>query len=135
MLPDPKRMQEAELRRLHRIKSTAPVPPPNFGGELVSFFKRSVEKRQSKLGTVGQVWSKLVPSPLLDHCSLESYSRGVLTVVVDSSSHLYDLKTLLLAGLQKQIMALCKGAGLKKINLRPGRWYDGRGADRRVRFD
>jgi hypothetical protein len=40
-----------------------------------------------------------VPELLNDHCALESFSRGTLVVIVDSSSHLYQLKTLLLAGL------------------------------------
>jgi hypothetical protein len=55
--------------------------------------------------------------------------------MVDSSAHLYEMKQLLLAGLEQQLMIACKSAGLKKINLRPGRWYEGEGQDdRRVRF-
>jgi hypothetical protein len=131
----PQKLQEAELRRLQRIKGTLPVPPPNFGSELVHFFKHAVEKKQRKLGVVGETWSRVVPSPLLDHCSIESFSKGTLTVLVDSASHLYDLKLLLLSGLQKQMLALCKGAGLRKITLRQGRWYDGGGQDKRPRFD
>ena len=72
---------------------------------------------------------------LNDHCALEGYSRGSLTVLVDSSSHLYELKQLLLAGLQQQLLIACKGAGLRKITLKPGRWYDaGDDGDRKPRF-
>lgn len=56
-------------------------------------------------------------------------------MLVDSSSHLYELKTLLLKGLQQQLLIACKTAGLKKINLRPGRWYEGQHpGERKVRF-
>ena len=44
-----------------------------------------------------------------------------LTVIVDSSAHLYELKQLLLAGLQQQLLLACKSTGLKKITLKPGR--------------
>jgi hypothetical protein len=80
-----------------------------------------------------------VPELLNDHCALESFSRGTLVVIVDSSSHLYQLKTLLLAGLQQQLLVACGSAGLKKISLKLGRWYDdddGGGAEggRRIQF-
>ena len=60
---------------------------------------------------------------------------GTLTVVVDSASHLYELKQLLLAGLQQQLMIACGASGLRKVALRRGRWYDGDDpAERKVRF-
>jgi hypothetical protein len=58
----------------------------------------------------------------------------VLTVIVDSSSHLYELKQLLLAGLQQQLLLACKSSGLRKIALRPGRWYESSEQDRKLRF-
>jgi hypothetical protein len=55
--------------------------------------------------------------------------------MVDSASHLYELKQVLLSGLEKQLMFACKGAGLRKITLRPGRWYDGDSSgDRKIKF-
>ena len=99
---------------------------------MISFFKTSVEKRQTKFAKIADCWFTLVPKTLSDHCALESFSRGSLTVMVDSASHLYELKQLLLAGLEKQLLMACKSAGLRKINLRRGRWYDD---GRNVRFD
>jgi hypothetical protein len=74
---------------------------------------------------------------LAEHCALEGYSRGTLTVIVDSSTHLYELKQLLLAGLEEQLKLACKSAGLRKINLKHGHWYDasGDGASRKLRFE
>ena len=130
------RLKQAELARVHRVKARAPFAANPLGPELVGFFKQSVAKRQAKLGQIAAVWALLVPPTLDAHCALESLHRGSLTVVVDSASHLYELKQLLLAGLQAQLEAACKSAGLRKVTLKPGRWYaesdDGR---RRVRFD
>ena len=86
---------------------------------MVQFFKHSVEKRQTKMGQIAACWGVIVPEMFSEHCALESLNRGTLTVVVDSSSHLYELKQLLLAGLQQQLLIACKTAGLAKINLNP----------------
>jgi hypothetical protein len=131
------RKEDAELRRLSRVKGgAAPLAAGLLGPEMVGFFKNSVQRRQTKLGAIAECWARLVPPLLNDHCSLESFTRGTLVVIVDSSSHLYQLKTLLLAGLQQQLLIACASAGLKKINLKSGRWYDGDAAEseRRVRF-
>jgi len=114
-----------ELQRLARHKRRSNEVGVALGPEMISFFKHAVEKRHTKLSKIAECWGVLVPETLVDHCSLESFSRGSLTVIVDSSSHLYELKQLLLAGLQQQLFLACKSTGLKKINLRPGRWYEG----------
>jgi hypothetical protein len=43
---------EAQLKRLARVKHTAPAPVPALGPELISFFKNSVQKRQTKLAKI-----------------------------------------------------------------------------------
>jgi hypothetical protein len=126
--------QDAELKRLHRVKRVEPQKMASLGEEIVGFFKRSVQKRQTKLGKIGEVWGKLVPELLQEHSALESLNRGTLTVLVDSSPHLYDLKQLLLAGLEKQILLASRSAGLRKIALRPGRWYEGTEGEKKIRF-
>jgi len=132
--PPPQRREDV-LARLARVKARAPEVPEALGPELIAFFKTSVQKRQTKLEKVADVWSKLVPELLNEHCALEGFTRGTLTVLVDTASHLYELKQLLLAGLEKQLVTACAGSGLKKVALKRGRWYAGDGVDdRRVRF-
>src|SRR5262245_6549591 len=114
-----------ELQRLDRHKRCATGAGIPLGPEMISFFKQAVERRQTKLSSIAECWGRLIPETLLAHSALESFSRGSLTVIVDSSSHLYELKQLLLAGLEQQLLIACKSAGLKKINLKAGRWYDG----------
>lgn len=112
---------EADFRRLARVKAVQRSPAESLGGEMIEFFKRSVAKRQTKLGKISECWAELVPETLCAHCILDSLYRGTLTVLVDSSSHLYELKQLLLAGLEQQLLLACKSAGLRKISLKPGR--------------
>jgi|SRR5947209_18403215 len=128
------RLAEAELKRLSRIKSSAPPKTQLLGPEMVGFFKHVVQKRQTKLAKIADCWQQLVPLQLSDHCALESFHRGTLNVLVDSSSHLYQLKQLLLASLEKQLTTLCKSTGLRKIALKPGRWYEGNEQNRKLTF-
>ena len=128
------RREDAELRRIARVKHVDRPATQLLGPEMVSFFKQSIEKRHTRLGKIAECWAKLIPETLLDHGALESYNRGTLTVIVDSSSHLYELKQLLLAGLEDQLLLACKSAGLRKINLKPGRWYNGDSNDRKLSF-
>lgn len=125
---------EATFARLARVKSKKHFVPPPLGPELISFFKQSVEKRQDKFGVIAQAWEVLVPKLFQEHTALDSLTRGTLTVLVDSASHLYELKQLLLAGLQKQLILACKKTGLRKIQLKPGRWYDGDPTRQSLRF-
>jgi hypothetical protein len=125
-----------ELQRLQNNKQFRPKPAEKLSADLVSFFKQVVEKRQGKLGKIAEAWQSMIEEGLCDHCALESLHRGTLTVVVDSSAHLYQLKQVLLSGVEKKLIAQCKGAGLRKIALKPGRWYEGENAaERKVKFD
>ncbi|HEY8667456.1 MAG TPA: DciA family protein [Tepidisphaeraceae bacterium] len=123
-----------QFARTQRVKRSPPPATASLREELIGFFKQSVEKRQTKIGVIGECWQKLVPEMFCEHCALESFSRGTLTVIVDSASHLYELKQLLLAGLQKQILCACKSTGLRKIALKRGQWYQGSEANRKLRF-
>jgi len=134
-LPSKASQSVDELRRMHRYKSQTKPVAVELGKEMVDFFKQSVAKRQTKLEKLAECWGRLVPEILSEHCALESLTRGTLTVMVDSSSHLYEVKQLLLAGLEQQLLIACKSAGLRKIMLRHGRWYEGESStDRRIRF-
>src|SRR3954447_10234232 len=131
------RRETEALERRASFKQTSPGRASALGPEMITFFKASVTKRQTKLAKIAEVWGVLVPEALDAHCSLEGMSRGSLTVLVDSSSHLFELKQLLLAGLEDQLLLACKSAGLRKVVLRAGRWYETPGGDegqRRPRF-
>lgn len=135
MHSQPSHRENAELNRLHRVKQAPAAPTPQLGDELLSFFKHSVDRRQTKLAKIAECWQKLIPETLLEHCALEGFHAGTLKIIVDSSPHLYELKQLLLAGLQNQILLACKSTGLRRINLKLGRWYSGDDPrERKIRF-
>lgn len=125
---------DSDLKRLHEYKRQNHPDMPAFGPELLQFFKTDVQKRHTKLGAIAERWSQLIPETLQEHCALEGFSGGTLKVIVDSSSHLYELKQILLAGIQQQMILACKSSGLRKITLKLGRWYDGDGSERKLRF-
>ena len=120
-----RRQQEvAHLQRTFAVKQQPAAEIPFLGTELIALFDHSISRRQSKLSKVAEIWLSLVPPTLCDHCSLEAFTRGTLTVIVDSGSHLYELKQLLLAGLQQQMLLAGRASGLRKINLRAGSWQE-----------
>lgn len=129
------KLRDATFKRLAKVKTTRRPPAQKLGPEMLAFFKHSVQPRQAKFGKIGECWSTLVPEALNDHCALDSFHRGTLTVLVDTASHLYGLKQLLLAGLQQQLLLACKSAGLRKISLKPGRWYEGSPDAQKLTFD
>ena len=119
---------------MSQVKTRPARDAERIGESLVKFYKGTVQ-RTRKFAGIGEVWDTLMPPELNEHCCLESYRAGTLTVLVDSSPHLYRLKQLLLEDLQKKILELCRAQGLKKIALRPGRWYAATGdQDRKVIF-
>ncbi len=115
MPPDP------DLARLSKWKTTQRKPAERLGDEVISIFKKDIEKQQLKFGRVGQAWLEIVPRTLQTNAELSALSRGTLTVIVQGSTHLYTLKHAMLAGLQQQLLIACRRDGLKKINLKPGK--------------
>ncbi|MCS7032374.1 MAG: DUF721 domain-containing protein [Phycisphaerae bacterium] len=127
--------QEALFRRLVRHKRPPALPVKPIGADLVEFYKKDIQRKQTRLSHIATVWQQLIPETLIAHTCLESFHAGTLKVLVDSSPHLYELKTVLLAGLQQQILLACRPVGLRRITLKPGRWYEGDDpASRRVTF-
>ena len=126
MPPDP----DARLRRLDGFKRRDAAVGAPLGEAMLELYHRQVERRQTKLADLADVWCRLVPEAMLARCALEGFYRGKLTVIVDTAPHLYELRQLLLAGLESQLLAACRGAGLRKIVLKRGQWYDDRGEAR-----
>lgn len=115
------RENDAELRRLFRWKSNKPYTPHVLGEDAIELFNSQIKKRHAKFGKLSEAWDTLVPALFQEHTMLASFVRGVLVVHVDSSPHLYELKQLMLAGLEDQLLLACRGEGLKKVTLKRGK--------------
>jgi len=91
----------------------------HLGGLLGALLKRDLAKRVRQLSRLAEIWDELVPPEIAEHTALESFARGVLTVLVDSSPHRFQLQMLLSGGLQRDIQARFSGA-LNRVRLLPG---------------
>ena len=120
---DPLSRLDAAKRRDHAVGAL-------LGDAVLGLFQQQVSRRHTKFAQLADLWCRVVPESALAHCALETYHRGRLTVLVDTAPHLYELKQLLLAGLEDQLLLAGRAAGLRKIALKRGTWYDARGEAR-----
>ena len=89
---------------------------------LSLLMKHNLSKKVRRLSALSAIWDELVPDELASHTALENFNRGVLVVMVDSSAHRFQLRTLLDGGLMHEMQARFIGS-LNKIRLIPGQFY------------
>jgi len=113
-------MDDAQLRTVWQQRQvddrTAQIGQP-----LAILMKHTLARRVRQLSRLAVVWDEVVPEPVRDHTALESFSNGVLTVVVDSAPHRFQLQTMLRGGLTRAIQASFSGT-LNKVRLVPGQF-------------
>lgn len=118
--PSPRDRDAEALRRISSFKNRPRPAGTSLGAEALAVFRREITRQQGKFGKLTDAWRQHVPETMLPHCSLGTFSRGTLTVLVDSASHLFELKQMMLAGLEKQLLFTARGAGLRKVVLKLG---------------
>lgn len=89
---------------------------------LDRLMKHTLAKRVRQLSALVAAWDELIPQSIGEHTALEGFSRGVLTVKVDSAAHRFQLRTLLDGGLMKELQARVPAA-LNKVRLLPGQFH------------
>jgi hypothetical protein len=89
---------------------------------MSALMKHRLAKKVRQLSQLAEIWDEVIPDEIREHTALESLSSGVLTVMVDSAAHRYELTSLLNGGLRSQIQAMF-GAGLDRIRLVPGQFF------------
>ncbi|MHC4294318.1 MAG: DciA family protein [Planctomycetota bacterium] len=89
---------------------------------LSLLMKHTLAKRIKQISKLAEIWDEVVPEEISRHTALESFSRGVLSVLVDSAPHRFQLQTLLNAGLTRSIQEQFNGA-INRIRLVPGQFY------------
>ncbi len=114
-------MNDAQLQTIwqQRRMSDGAVP---LAGPLTMLMKYTLGKKVRRVSELAVIWDEVVPDEIRWHTALENFSRGTLTVMVDSAPHRYRLLTLLAGGLTEEIRSRFKGA-LNKIRTIPGQFY------------
>jgi hypothetical protein len=87
-----------------------------LGQPLASLMKHTLAKKVRQLSRIAELWDEFIPESLRDHTALESFHRGVLTVLVDSAAHRFQLQTLMDGGLIDRLRGAFPG-GLDKVRL------------------
>ncbi len=82
--------------------------------------QRDLARQVRQTGKLADAWAELLDDDLLDHTRLLGFSRGVLTVSVDSAAHRFTLQTLLDGGLRSRLQARCP-LPIQRVKLVPGR--------------
>ena len=114
-------MDDAQLRTVwHQRQMNDAVVPVAQPLELV--MKHDLERRVRQLRELAEVWDEVIPDAIAQHTALESLSRGVLTVMVDTASHRFHLENLLRGGLTRLLQQRFSGA-LQKVKIIPGQFY------------
>lgn len=114
-------MDDAQLRTVWQQRQFNPRAS-HISQPLASLMKYTLAKRVRQLSKLSEVWDDVVPQEIAEHTALESFNRGVLSVLVDSASHRFQLQTLLDGGLTGEIRFRFSGA-LNKIKLKLGQFY------------
>jgi len=83
---------------------------------------KTLAKRVRQLGALATVWDEVIPASIREHTALESFHNGTLTVMVDSASHRFKLRTLLSGGILREIQARCPQA-INKVRYVLGQFY------------
>jgi len=93
-----------------------------IGQPLAMLMKHQLARRVRQLHQLAQVWDEVVPEAIAEHTALEGFSRGVLTVMVDTAAHRFQLENLLRGGLLGLLRERFSGA-LQKVKVVPGQFY------------
>ena len=113
-------MDDSQLRTLW-LQKQPEDRVSHLAQPVAVLMKHTLGKKVRQLSKLAVAWDDVLPATIREHTALDSFHRGVLTVLVDSSSHRYQLQTLLAAGLMKEISNRFSGP-LNKIRLVPGQF-------------
>ncbi len=117
-LPLDSAKQVAAQARLDRTRTHRQWTPPDQSlHNLKTMFRRDIERPYKQLGALVPAWEEVVPAALRSHCRLESISRGVLNVSVDSSANLYELDRLLRGGAETRLIKAAKSVSIRRVKL------------------
>ena len=114
-------MDDAQLHTVWQQRQFRPGVS-HISESVTGLMKHTLGKKVRQLSKLATVWDELIPQEIRRHTALESFVRGVLTVLVDSAPHRFQLETLLAGGLLKEFRSRFNGP-LDRVRLQPGQFY------------
>lgn len=112
-------MDESQLRNVWLNRRPADRIRP-LAEPLVQLVKRKLARRVRQIGQLAVAWDECIPDFIREHTALVGFSRGMLTVAVDSAPHRFQLQNLLQSGLLDAIRERFRSGALNRIKLVPG---------------
>ncbi len=88
----------------------------HLGQVLNEFMEKQLLPQQKSSAAIADLWDQLLPVEMAGHCRPDSFSGGLLKVIVDSPVYMHELRLCcseLLGQLQKQ----CPRARIRTIKL------------------
>ena len=99
-----------QVKKQHRAKYKEPV---KLGDTLTTLMSR-ITPLADKYSRVEEYWNRSLPEEVKKHCRLGAVSRGLMEVIAESPSHLYELR-LCSRQILTDLRVNCPAAGIRKI--------------------
>ena len=96
-----------------RTKSN-PNKTTKLGDAVKQLMENWISPQQAKFESVFELWSRLLPAELCQHCKIADISGGQLKVLADSPSYVHELR-LCSSELLEELQQQCPRAKIKKI--------------------
>jgi hypothetical protein len=112
-------MDESQLRNVWRNRQ----PPRRIyplSEPLAALMKHRLARRVRQISQLAAAWDECIPDFIREHTGLVKFSRGTLTVAVDSAPHRYQLQQLLQGGLLDAMRERFPSGALNRVKLVPG---------------
>ena len=111
-------MDDDKLRRIVKNK-TRPNRTRRLSDVLTNIMDRRIAPQHNRFGPVAELWQKLLPYQLQQHCRLTDISGGSLKVTADTPAYANELRWCSKEIIQ-QLQIHCPKAKINKINVTIG---------------
>lgn len=85
-----------------------------LGDTIREVLDERISPQQDRVSAAVEAWQRLVPVGLAQHCRVTGLTGGVLKIVVDSSSYMYELQ-LCRCELLNELQRECPHSRIRKI--------------------
>ena len=85
-----------------------------LGDTIREVLDERILPQQDRVSAAVEAWQRLVPVGLAQHCRVTGLTGGVLKIVVDSSSYMYELQ-LCRCELLNELQRKCPHSRIRKI--------------------